>query len=414
MRFPTLTALGCLLLTTSTFVSADFLEERALAADAPEYSDYYTSVFGDDDEGDFDLVDELATVATVPLVKRASCNKYHTVGGSDTCIGLAKKYGIHLDEFYDWNPQVNHKCTNLDDGKKYCVAVGSDATPSTGGCAQTHTVTGSDTCEKLAKTYHLSLDTFYELNPKVHRGSCDNLDNGKKYCVKAGSASSGKVTKLSASAHKSSSHKTTHKSTPKKTSSKKQPKKSSGSKEKRKRIQSSTAFTYYWIADPSSYKTSGKKVTVKTCSGQSIGQVSENYADALVMEGTGVLGSKIVNLGGCSCNNYKCFELVDKKDDPYGLTAYGSPLRPYVTIAANDIKKGTKIYVPQLVGWQLPGSKKRHNGCLLVDDQSWSFGGHHIDFYVYQQKHYKTLDQSHRITKVDIYEGGSCQLQNYA
>jgi hypothetical protein len=38
------------------------------------------------------------------------------------------------------------------------------------------------------------------------------------------------------------------------------------------------------------------------------------------MEGTGVIGSKIVNLGGCSCSGYKCFEIIDKKSDPYGLT----------------------------------------------------------------------------------------------
>jgi hypothetical protein len=61
-------------------------------------------------------------------------------------------------------------------------------------------------------------------------------------------------------------------------------------------------------------------VSVKTCSGKKIASVSEDYADALVMEGTGVVGSKIVNLGGCSCSNYKCFELVDRESDPYGLT----------------------------------------------------------------------------------------------
>lgn len=47
--------------------------------------------------------------------------------------------------------------------------------------------------------------------------------------------------------------------------------------------------------------------------------------------------------------------------------AYRSALRPFVTAAANDIKRGTKIYVPQLDGWEIPGSSKKHNGCLLVD-----------------------------------------------
>jgi phage gpG-like protein len=159
--------------------------------------------------------------------------------------------------------------------------------------------------------------------------------------------------------------KTSTKKTTKK-AAKKTTKKSATTKETRKKLQSESAFTYYWIAQPEDYS-GGKKVAVKTCSGQTIGSVAEKYADALVMEGTGVVGSKIVNLGGCNCSGYKCFELVDKKSDPYGLTSFGTPLRPYVTIASNDIKKNTKIYVPALVGWKVPGSGKVHNGCLLVD-----------------------------------------------
>ncbi|KAI8082804.1 uncharacterized protein BX664DRAFT_267842 [Halteromyces radiatus] len=343
MRLPTLSSLGLFVLATAQFVSAQQAEDSQIDAYTPQaYSDYYLSAFGDEEEpeAEFELVEGHVDIPETPveLIKRAECTKYHTVSGNDNCINLSKKYGIKLDQFYSWNPQVNNKCTNLNNGKKYCVATGSGSKVSS------------------------------------------------------------------------------NKSSQKKKSSSKRPstsKSSSGKKEKRKLLQSNTAFTYYWIATPDSYKSGGKSVTIKTCSGKSLGKVSENYGDALVMEGTGVLGSKIVNLGGCSCSNYKCFEEVDKHDDPYGLTAGGSPLRPYVTIAANDFKRGTKIYVPQLVGWSLPGTSKKHNGCLLVDDQSWSFGSHHIDFYIYKQKNYKTLDKQHRITKVDIYDGGSCTLLNY-
>ncbi|ORZ18134.1 hypothetical protein BCR42DRAFT_450649 [Absidia repens] len=439
MHLPTLSTLGLFVLATAQFVSAQQVITDDVEAAAPQaYSDYYLSAFGDEDapEADFELVerDDYASDADIPettieLIKRAECTKHHTVHGNDNCINLSKKYGIKLDQFYSWNPQVNHKCTNLNDGKKYCVGTGSsssssssDKSSSSSGCAKTHKVTSSDTCAKLAKSNGISLNTFYDLNPKVHRGSCDNLDNGKSYCVKAGSKSSDnksvsdKVTKLGSKVNKSSSKKSSSSSKKKSSSSKKKSKRpstSSSKKEKRKKLQTNTSFTYYWIATPDSYKTSGKKVTIKSCSGKSLGKVSEDYGDALVMEGSGVLGSKIVNLGGCSCSNYKCFEEVDKKDDPFGLTANGSPLRPYITIAANDLKMGTKVYIPQLVGWSLPGSKKKHNGCALVNDQSWSFGSHHIDFYIYKQKNYKTLDKQHRTTKVDIYEGGSCTIQNY-
>lgn len=200
----------------------------------------------------------------------------------------------------------------------------------------------------MAKSNGISLNDFYKLNPSVN-SSCSNLRTGRSYCVKGGS-----------------SKKTTTKKAAKKASKKTS---KSSKKETRKKLQSSSAFTYYWIAQPTDYS-GGKKVAVKTCSGSTIGSVGENYADALVMEGTGVVGSKIVNLGGCTCSGYKCFELVDKKSDPFGLTSYGTPLRPYVTIASNDIPKNTKIYVPAIVGWKLPGSKKAHNGCLLVDGKN--------------------------------------------
>ncbi|CEI87868.1 hypothetical protein RMCBS344292_02275 [Rhizopus microsporus] len=329
LKIISLATLGLLFLTSAKF-GVQAADETDLV-DGQQLSDSYLSAFASDEDSD-DLDFELSDEEIHTLTKRAdSCAKYHTVVGSDTCISISKKYDVSLNSFYSWNPQVNKSCTNL--------------------------------------------------------------INGKKYCVKKSSSSSSSSTKKAA----------------KKRSSKK---KSSSKKETRKKIQSQSAFTYYWIAQPNDYK-GGKKVAVKTCSGQTIGSVSEDYADALVMEGTGVVGSKIVNLGGCTCKDFKCFEMVNRKSDPYGLTSYGTPLRPYVTIASNDIKKGTKIYVPALVGWKIPGSKKTHNGCLLVDDQSWSFKGKHIDFYVYAMDNYQTLDKAHHINKVDIYEGGSCKLLNY-
>lgn len=243
------------------------------------------------------------------------------------------------------NPQINSGCSNLHIHKKYCVKEGSSSSgssSSSSGCSKQRKsnikiiiqfnwlplnannnilVTSSDTCQKLAKEYGLSLDEFYDLNPSINRGSCDNLIDGKKVCVSGGSSSddddedsnvSVKITALSASAKKSK------KSSSKKSSSKKSSSSSSGT-EKRKKLQSSAAFTYYWIAQADDY-TGGKKVPIKTCSGKTIAKVNANYADALVMEGTGIVGNDIVNLGGCSCNNYKCFETIDRSDEPYGIT----------------------------------------------------------------------------------------------
>ncbi|SAM09708.1 hypothetical protein [Absidia glauca] len=143
------------------------------------------------------------------------------------------------------------------------------------------------------------------------------------------------------------------------------------------------AFTYYWTAHASDYSSSGKKVSIKTCGGtKTIATIPQAYADALVMEGSGVISkSKVVNLGSCTCTkNYACFMELDAKTEAYGLTSYGTSLRPFITVAANDLRRNTKIYIPTLDGWSIPGSNKKHNGCLLVDDKSWSFDGNHIDW----------------------------------
>ncbi|KAI9470782.1 MAG: hypothetical protein EXX96DRAFT_597567 [Benjaminiella poitrasii] len=343
LRILSLATLGFFFLNKGSFAAAQTANDLAIVH-GTQYADSYLSVFASDDDTDdvdFELSEEHADESNSLTKRGEECTKYHTVSGSDSCVKLAKKYGVSLDDIYDWNPQIKSGCPNLNNGKKYCVRI--------------------------------------------------------------------KVRKLAAA--KKTTKKTSTKKSSKKTTTKKKST-TSAKKEVRKKLQSSSSFTYYWIAQPDDYK-GGKNVNVKTCGGKTIGSVGENYADALVMEGTGVVNSKIVNLGGCTCSGYKCFELVDKESDPYGLTSYGSPLRPYVTIASNDIKRNTKIYVPSIVGWKVPGSSKTHNGCLLVDDQSWSFGGKHIDFYVYSMNNYESLDKTHKTTKVDIYEGGACKLLNY-
>ncbi|KAL1923087.1 uncharacterized protein VTP21DRAFT_9463 [Calcarisporiella thermophila] len=174
--------------------------------------------------------------------------------------------------------------------------------------------------------------------------------------------------------------------------------------------------TYYWLVhQKEKTKKTGKIVKLATCGGKSIAKVTKSFAEALAMEGSGILGNGLlVNYGNCKCDDdFECFELVNNKKFPYGQTSMSTPLRPFVSIAANDIKPGTKIFVPQLKGWRIPGSRKIHNGCLLVDDTSYSFGAHHIDFFCVSEDNYKNLDGKHHVTKVDIYQGGNCKLQDY-
>lgn len=146
-----LATLGLLFLSTGKFVNAAAPETQndvaAVHGGNIELSASYLAGFDaeDDTEDDFELSDELDEESHT-LNKRADdCTKYHTVSGSDSCVKLAKKYGITLNDIYDWNPQIKSGCPNLNNGKKYCVKKGSSSSSgssgsssSTGGCSKTH------------------------------------------------------------------------------------------------------------------------------------------------------------------------------------------------------------------------------------------------------------------------------------
>lgn len=197
----------------------------------------------------------------------------------------------------------------------------------------------------------------------MNRGSCNNLKIGHSYCVSRASDSSDKKEnstkeetepneraskkekettleskqdqKIKVSVSRLASKTTTSKKkenddgwtsskTPvikeSKDDEEEEEESSKAGKERRKLIHSDIPMTYYWIARPEDYNLGGKQVTIKTCDGKTLGKTSIEYADALVMEGTGILGNEVVNLGACPCTNYNCFMEINGQDHPYGLT----------------------------------------------------------------------------------------------
>ncbi|KAJ1974329.1 hypothetical protein H4R34_004758 [Dimargaris verticillata] len=148
-------------------------------------------------------------------------------------------------------------------------------------------------------------------------------------------------------------------------------------------------FTYYWDKNASEENGASGSVPLKDCNGKTLGTASKKFAEEVRMEGYGELadGAK-VGLGGCDCNGgFSCFQ---KTDGPLGSDS--NPLVEFVSIAANDIKKGTSVYVKELDGVTLPNGQVS-DGCTRVDDESWSFDGGHIDFYVKDEKNYEELSQ---------------------
>ncbi|CAO3629669.1 unnamed protein product [Mucor hiemalis] len=177
-------------------------------------------------------------------------------------------------------------------------------------------------------------------------------------------------------------------------------------------------ITQYWIPKEGDkdMRNDGKTVTLngsksktlKTDNGKYIAKVSKNTYEKFRMEGTGLLKSGLmVNLGSSSDRFLK----VDRKKTPYGLGTDSKGLTPWVSVAANDIKRGTKLYIKQLDGLRLPDGKV-HNGCVRVDDEGWSMSGCQIDFFVLQFSAYKVLTK--KIPKyITVKEKSSCQIKNY-
>jgi hypothetical protein len=178
-------------------------------------------------------------------------------------------------------------------------------------------------------------------------------------------------------------------------------------------IKSDIIMTYYWVDYPNDFKRTGRTLDFGSCKGESYGNADVNFLKNMALDGTGVVDGVTYNLGSCNCNGrYFCFEKVENSSTPYGLTTYGTPLIPFITIAANDIDRGI-YFIPQIVGWQVPGSSLQHNGCVQVDDTGNSFDKNHVDFFVYRMKYYGIWDHKYNSPNVDVYSVKTCPLLDY-
>ncbi|KAI7900412.1 uncharacterized protein BX663DRAFT_419062, partial [Cokeromyces recurvatus] len=176
-------------------------------------------------------------------------------------------------------------------------------------------------------------------------------------------------------------------------------------------------ITQYWIPKEGDkdMTNNGKRVTLngpKTKSlkdedGKTIAKVSKSTYEKFQMEGTGLLKSGVmVNLDG----DMDEFMKIDRSKTPYGLGSNSNGLTPWVSVATNDIKKGTTLYVKELDGLKLPDGKT-HNGCVRVDDEGWSLNGCQLDFFVLQYSAYRNLVDKIP-SKVTVTEK-KCTIKNY-
>lgn len=127
------------------------------------------------------------------------------------------------------------------------------------------------------------------------------------------------------------------------------------------------------------------------------------------MEGTGLLQNGVmVNLD----SGKNTFLKVNRKSSPFGLgSSDNNHLDPWVSVASNDLKHGTKLFIKELKGLKLPDGKV-HNGCVRVDDEGWSFGSCQLDFFVLQFTAYQKLDNI-LPEHVTVTENSGCKILNY-
>ena len=139
-------------------------------------------------------------------------------------------------------------------------------------------------------------------------------------------------------------------------------------------------LTFYWIVDESSSRYAGKRTaTLRDRKGNVIAKTTARFRKELLLEGTGWLrDGRTVAFNGKVGGEYR-FRVVRSR---YGLTASGCEPDPYRTVAVDPrfIPLGSRIYVPQLEGTELPDGSV-HDGMFTASDRG-GFRGAHIDIFV--------------------------------
>ena len=107
----------------------------------------------------------------------ASCGASYLVRLGDTCNTICDRYKIQLQDFYVLNPSVH--CPLLRAGENICVSKQTIEYKYV-DCKSYYVVKSGNSCENIARVYHLEYDRFIELNRQV---SCSRLVPGQSVCI---------------------------------------------------------------------------------------------------------------------------------------------------------------------------------------------------------------------------------------
>jgi 3D (Asp-Asp-Asp) domain-containing protein len=155
--------------------------------------------------------------------------------------------------------------------------------------------------------------------------------------------------------------------------------------------------TFYRILDETNWPTGERSEELFTREGQLIARVPTVFRHQLDIEGSARLrDGRIVNIDERVGGRMR-YLIV--RGAPFGVGAPGYRLVPYRTVAVDPrrIKLGTVLYIPSLVGIQLPTGEV-HDGFGFAHDTGRGIIGSRIDIFVgFEGDRDNTLTRSGRV-----------------
>ena len=120
----------------------------------------------------------------------SNCNKFHIIGKTTTCQGIADYNKISISDFYKWNAGIKSDCSNLELGAYACAGIiastsqpTTTAKPTTTGngvstptpiqsgmvsnCNKFHIIGKTTTCQGIADYNKISISDFYKWNAGI-------------------------------------------------------------------------------------------------------------------------------------------------------------------------------------------------------------------------------------------------------
>ncbi|HYJ09930.1 MAG TPA: 3D domain-containing protein, partial [Polyangiaceae bacterium] len=138
----------------------------------------------------------------------------------------------------------------------------------------------------------------------------------------------------------------------------------------------------------------GEPVSLMNTECKPIAGVARGFYESVCVQGSGTLkagGTVSFAKRDCSCaaecprtGQRICFDLLDKKQFPWGRGAMGKAITPLLTVAidSNVIPLGTAIYIPEYDGMARdPSGTAVHDGCFLAEDRGLKVQGQHVDVF---------------------------------